>query len=140
MGFRKGENRGNKFAVGHRASTRPDFCTQTLISQLNEIDKRTGKEKVHMLCDTLYKLATGYTYKRKYKEDGKRKVEEVEVQPDVLAIREIIDRLQGKAPQAVKVGGDPDNPLEVINVIERVIIDANEDSVDRDAANLPTAH
>jgi hypothetical protein len=43
-------------------------------------------------------------------------------------------------PTAVKLGGDPNNPLEVVTRIERVIIDAHEDVADRDSAGLPTTH
>ena len=129
MGFRKGENKGNKFSVGHRASTRPDICTQTLISQLHEIDKDTKKEKLHLLCEQLIKLALGYQIKR-----GDTIVE---VPPDIAAIREVIDRVQGRAPQAVELGRS-EHP--VVTRIERVIIDATEDAADRDAANLRTAH
>lgn len=39
---------------------------------------------------------------------------------DVNAIREIGDRLEGKPAQTIS--GDPENPLSVINRIERVII------------------
>ena len=70
--------------------------------------------------------------------------EEFDVQPDVAAIKEIIDRVQGKAPQAVQLGGDPDNPLEVINVIERIVIDAtfsrDEDAPAQDAGSLRPAN
>lgn len=42
--------------------------------------------------------------------------------------------------QSVEVTGDPDNPLEVINRIERVIVGAAQDAADRDAAEVPTTH
>ena len=41
----------------------------------------------------------------------------------------------------MQVAGDPDNPLEVINRIERVIIGgAHEDVADRDTTSVPTTH
>jgi hypothetical protein len=40
----------------------------------------------------------------------------------------------------LQIAGDPNNPLEVVTRIERVIIGAAEDAADRDAAYLPTAH
>lgn len=39
------------------------------------------------------------------------------------AIKEIGDRQDGKAAQSLTVSGDEDNPLQVINRIERAIID-----------------
>jgi len=44
-------------------------------------------------------------------------------QGDLSALKELGDRLDGKAAQAVTVSGDEDNPLQVINKIERAIID-----------------
>ena len=135
---------GHRLSVGNAGRQPPSLCTQTLISQLNEIDSRTGKAKIHFLCDTLYKLATGYSYKKRYRVDGKIEMEEVDVQPDVAAIKEIIDRVQGKAPQAVQVGGDPDNPIEVVNVIERIVTIAtfsqDEDAPAQDAGSLHPAN
>ena len=40
----------------------------------------------------------------------------------------------------LQVAGDPDNPLEVINRIERVIVGAHENAADTDAPGIPTAH
>jgi hypothetical protein len=45
----------------------------------------------------------------------------------VVAIKEVADRLDGKAPQAVI--GDSENPINLIHRIERVIVDPrNRDS------------
>lgn len=38
----------------------------------------------------------------------------------VAAIKEIMDRAYGKAPQAVELSGNPDNPLSVVSRIELV--------------------
>jgi hypothetical protein len=46
---------------------------------------------------------------------------------NIVAMKEIGDRLDGKAAQVL--AGDPDNPLTVISKIERLIVDpANTDS------------
>ena|SRR5689334_5228242 len=40
----------------------------------------------------------------------------------------------------LQLTGDPDNPLEFVNKIERVIIGAAQDAADRDTAEVPTTH
>lgn len=41
----------------------------------------------------------------------------------------------------LQIGGDPDNPIEVVSKIERVIVGASaEDAADPDAEGVPTAH
>lgn len=46
---------------------------------------------------------------------------------DVPAIREVMDRVEGKVPQAIENGDD--GPLELLHRIERVIVDPkNRDS------------
>jgi len=47
------------------------------------------------------------------------------VMGDQWAIKEIGDRVDGKAAQSMTVSGDIDNPL-AITLIERIIIDPNE--------------
>lgn len=111
-----GRQAGGKFDVGHaesignRGPTRPDFCTQAIISQLHEIDRNTSSEKIHVLVEKLLKLAMGYTKKVKQIDaQGNIKVDAkgrpvlamVEVEPDIAAIREVFDRVQGKAPQSI---------------------------------------
>lgn len=44
---------------------------------------------------------------------------------DWEAVREIGNRLDGKPAQAITVGGDGDNPLEVVQRIERVLVRAH---------------
>lgn len=44
---------------------------------------------------------------------------------DKDAIAEIANRLDGKPAQAVTVSGDPDNPFEVFQKVERVLVRAN---------------
>lgn len=57
----------------------------------------------------------------------------------VAAATALLDRGYGKARQSLEVGGDPDNPLEVISRIERVIVGV-ENATDRDAERIPTTH
>jgi hypothetical protein len=51
-----------------------------------------------------------------------RKLLEVAAGGDILAIRELADRLDGRVPH--RVAGDPEEPIEVVHRIERVIVDA----------------
>lgn len=44
---------------------------------------------------------------------------------DVPAIKEIADRLDGKVPQGIV--GDEDNPVHLVQRIERVIVDNSTD-------------
>lgn len=105
---------GQRAAVGNRGpGPRHAICTQVLVSQLNEIDNTTGREKIHRLMDTLYKLAVGYTRKRRVisvdKETGvaKEVVLSEDVPPDVTAIKEVIDRVQGKSPVSLDINSSP---------------------------------
>jgi hypothetical protein len=41
---------------------------------------------------------------------------------------------------ATTIAGDSDNPLEVINRIERVIVGAQQDATDRNTESVPTTH
>lgn len=41
---------------------------------------------------------------------------------DLGALKELGDRLDGKAAQSVTVGGDEENPLRIFSGVERVII------------------
>ena len=91
--------KGNKIGVGNPGAHRHSMITQVIISQLHEVDSKTSKEKIHMLVDRLVEHALGYT--KEVKQDGKRI--KVEVPSDLAAIREVIDRVQGKAAQAVTV-------------------------------------
>ena len=47
---------------------------------------------------------------------------------DMQAIKEVADRLDGKPPQAIV--GDEDNPVQLINRIERVIVAAKPTDTD----------
>lgn len=41
---------------------------------------------------------------------------------DMQAIKEIADRMDGKVPQAVVGGDDDDNPIKVLQVVERLLV------------------
>jgi hypothetical protein len=90
---------GHKINVGNPGPQRPSFLTQALISQLNEIDKNTGREKLHMLAERLLIHAFGgeYTIKVTGRKNGKRIV----VDGELSAIKEVFDRVQGRAVQGV---------------------------------------
>lgn len=51
-------------------------------------------------------------------------------QGDLGALKELGDRLEGKAAQSVKVGGDEDNPFSIVTRIELVPMRKNDDSPD----------
>jgi hypothetical protein len=50
---------------------------------------------------------------------------------DLAAIKEVRDTLDGKPAQSVTVGGDADSPLNIVQRVERVIVDANAKHPDR---------
>lgn len=105
----------HRLSVGNSGPTRPSNCTQALISQLHEIDKSTGQEKIHQLCEQLIKLALGYTKKVKTKNsDGTVTTIDVEIPPDLAAIREIFDRVEGRAAQSLTLRENVNGPLRMI--------------------------
>ena len=99
---------GNKLAVGQRKNP----LTQVLISQLHEIDPATGKEKQHEIIAALIKCATGYIHKSKVRQGNKRVVVETSYPPDLLAIREILNRVDGVPKQTFE--SKTENRTEVI--------------------------
>ena len=54
------------------------------------------------------------------------------IEGDGASIRDIADRLDGKPAQAIVGGDDDDNPVVIINRIERVLID-NANHRDRES-------
>jgi hypothetical protein len=86
---------GNKMALGvgkgpqHR---RP--ITQQLIASLHEVDEGTSKARVRRMVDKLIDLA---------------------IEGDVTAIKEVIDRVEGKAVQAVQMSGPGGGPVVTIS-------------------------
>lgn len=61
-------------------------------------------------------------------EDGKRlraaaeKLLDLAAQGEQWAVKELADRMDGKSAQVI--AGDPENPLTMINKVERVIVNA----------------
>ena len=108
----------SKIDLGNRGRMHSTAMSQVLTSILNELDKETNKAKMYKLCDKLYDLAVGYTYQKKTKlDDGTVvSVEDVVVQPDIVAIREVFDRVEGKARQQVTVTGANDGPVQFEDV------------------------
>ncbi len=110
--------KGNTIGIGNKGRGNPSLITQELISVLNEMDKNTGKAKKYVLADKLVMLALGYKYKQKKTvvdpEGKERTIEvEVEVQPDIIAIREVFDRAEGKAKQQVSIDSSHQQTLRV---------------------------
>lgn len=65
-------------------------------------------------------------------DDGKRlrsaaeKLLDLASEGEPWAVKELRDTLDGKPAQSVTVGGDSDNPLSVIQKIERVIVESSK--------------
>ena len=78
---------------------RARICAQRLIAELNETDANNISKQQRLANALLEKALEG----------------------DVAAIKEVMDRVDGRVPQQIQ--GDPDNPL-VIEAITRTIIDA----------------
>jgi hypothetical protein len=76
---------------------RPKFITQRLIALLNETDAND--------IPKLNRLATALLDKA--------------IEGDVTAIKEVIDRVEGKVPQPI--AGDPDNPLTISTVVHEIV-------------------
>lgn len=101
---------GNQHAKGNPGPSKKHALTQALISQLNEIDPRTDKAKLHKIVENLIKMATGFVIvEHVLGPDGKRtgKKIEREIAPDLAAIRYIFDRVDG--PLSVGFGSSNDN-------------------------------
>lgn len=79
--------KGNKAAVGSGGpGSRTKFLTEALISQLNELDPKTRKEKFHTLVAVLIRRAIK--------------------KEDAYAIKEIFDRVEGKPAQLIQGSGE----------------------------------
>ena len=89
---------GHQYA-GNRAGTpkRPRIITQRIIAILNETDEN-NIPKLHRFAATLFNRA---------------------LEGDMVAIKEVIDRVEGKVPQPI--AGDPDNPLVIERVIHEIV-------------------
>jgi hypothetical protein len=86
--------KGHKLAIGSRGQIRRDLTIE-LISQLDEIfDKRTGQTKLQRVVSNLVAQATGVD---EYDEKGNLVKEGT---GDLAAIKEILDRVEGRVPRA----------------------------------------
>ena len=95
MPFEAGNQEAKK--ANHK---KPRIITQKLIARLNDSD---GAALDRVIAALLAKAQEG----------------------DVTAIREVLDRVDGKVPQAV-VGGDEDDPaIQLVHRIERIIVRPN---------------
>ena len=93
MGFQPGNNLGR----GPYHHKRPRIITQRLIAILNETDE-DNIPKLHRFANALFNRA---------------------LEGDVTAIKEVIDRVEGKVPQPI--AGDPENPLVIASVIREIV-------------------
>jgi len=107
--------KGNKAAVGSGGpSQRPRVMTQALVSQLNEITKRSrviteirlvkGKPKKFFRFDEKTMNNIHHVIER---------LIENAVEGDMPAIKEIFDRCEGKAVQAIEGTGQDDNAITI---------------------------
>jgi hypothetical protein len=93
MAFEPGNQEAKK--ANHK---KPRIITQKLIARLNDAE---GAALDRLISALIAKAQEG----------------------DVPAIREILDRVEGKVPQAVIGGDDEDPAINMIHRIERVIVD-----------------
>lgn len=100
--------KGHKFSggIGSRGQTKPNFLTQQLISQLNEIDKAYSKKcgmpklRYDRLVDKMIDLA---------------------VKGDRWMIAEIFNRVQGKAPQQLELTQN----VQISRIVREIVDPAN---------------
>ena len=104
MAFQPGNNLGR----GPYHHKRPRIVTQRLIAMLNETDEN-NIPKLHRFANALFNKA---------------------LEGDVTAIKEVIDRVEGKVPQPI--AGDPDNPL----VIDVTVIRENRKARSNRASSM----
>jgi hypothetical protein len=94
--------KGNKLASGSRGQFRRDLRI-SLISKLNEIfDKRTGETKLQRVVSNLVAQAAGVD---EYDKKGKLVKRDT---GNLAAIKEIFDRVEGRAPQKPPVCSSDD--------------------------------
>jgi hypothetical protein len=112
MPFRKGVS-GNP-----GGSRKRRVITQQLIAALNEIDPKDGITKLRKVVDQLVEKAIG---------------------GDISAIKEVIDRVDGRVPQGIV--GDDDQPPIGITSIKWVIVEprhhASEEGLQATDLNRP---
>ena len=107
--------KGNKAAVGNPGpSQRPKVMTQALVSQLNEITKRSRViTEIRLVKNKPKKF---YRFDEKTMNNihhiTERLIENA-VEGDMQAIKEIFDRCEGKVVQAVEGTGENDNAITI---------------------------
>jgi hypothetical protein len=114
--------KGNKAAVGNSGPPRYSDLTKALISQLNELDTKTQKSKLHRIVEQLIRLATGFVIVDVVKtRDGKKVLRRVEreIAADLSAIKYIWDRLEGTPKQTLGFGDDEGSSGKVTLIFER---------------------
>lgn len=98
--------KGNQVAKGNRGPwEKRKILTQALISQLNEIDEKTSKTKLHRVVQELLKHSMGFEVKT-VRRDAKGKVIETiveQIPSSVQAISAVFDRVEGR-PRAADDG------------------------------------
>lgn len=91
--------------AGKSKGSKPDkIIRDALILELNRMDDEDG-QKVKKVNRIVHKLVN------------------CAIEGKIDAIKEIFDRVEGRPAQAIV--GDPENPLQVINRLERVIVGPN---------------
>lgn len=109
MGVPHRFKKGNQHAKGNPGPwEKRKILTQALISQLSEVDAATGKDVVHRLVAELIKHATGFEVKT-IRRNASGKVVETTVEQipsSVVAIREVFDRVEGRAVTAVEASDE----------------------------------
>src|ERR1700686_5462330 len=103
MPFQKGNKLGGRGGI--------NIVTQQIISQLNEMHRFKKSPNLDVIVEQLIRQAAGYEVTVVKRVKGKEVKSRVEIPGDLGAIKEIIDRVQGKAPQSVSTGGEEDAPI-----------------------------
>src|SRR5271165_4599530 len=90
--------KGNKAAAGSRRQYQTGSMRQVLISQLHEIDRDTGEEKIHLLIKALIALPIGEIKVPIGKRDknGKPMYKKRHFRPNPAAFRLFWDYVEGR--------------------------------------------
>lgn len=101
------------------AAKRRSMITQLLISELNSIDPRTQVTKAQMMVLRLVTLATSEV-------------------PDMSAIKEVYDRVEGKARQPLDVSHDGEFTVKsaAVSLLAELVADANRRDTDQSGTDI----
>lgn len=142
---------GRKIGTGSRGQLRDKELTQCLISILNEIDPTDPKQKAKMyrVCENLVTQATVCYDKMKMRQVTRKKngkVESYEVKTneieekgmgELMAIKEIFDRVDGKPKQTIV--GPNDGPVVIeYHGFTEIKVGLLQQGIDIDALPAPT--